>query len=145
MNDDGVFGPWSASRYFTVDTVAPLPPTLVLPVGWASVPATPTFSWLASPTATRYQFEYDESGGNFASPIYTSVELATLTHKPPAMTPGIYTWHVRAKDPAGNWGAWSAVRMIVISPLAPAAPTLTGPANGSIISNSTPTLSWGAL
>ena len=54
---------WSASRYFTVDTAAPAAPALSLPADGASVTAIPTFSWAASLTATRYQFQYDDDGG----------------------------------------------------------------------------------
>jgi hypothetical protein len=144
LNVNSVAGAWSASRSFTIDTTPPIAPVLSAPLNAASVIGTPAFSWLTTLTASKYQFEYDNDA-DFLSPTYTSLEVTTLTHTPPAMALGSYSWHVRAKDAVGNWGAWSTPRTINIVPLAPATPTLISPANGSISQNPAPTLNWGTL
>jgi hypothetical protein len=144
LNVNGVAGAWSAYRSFTVDTTGPVAPTLTAPANAASVNGTPAFSWAAAATATKYQFEYDNDA-DFSSPIYTSADLTTTSHTPPAMAIGTYSWHVRGKDAAGNWGAWSTTRIVSIIPLVPASPTLTSPANGSISQNPAPALNWTAM
>jgi len=138
-------GSWSAYRKLVIDTKPPSPPTLSSPANNASVRGTPTYSWLAPATAVRYQFEYDDDS-DFSSPIYTSSELTTLTHKPPAQALNtLFYWHVRARDTAGNWSEWSAFRSITILPKVPVAPVLTSPADGSITNNVTPTFTWNSV
>jgi len=138
-------GVWSAVRKITIDTKPPLPPVLKAPTNMTSVRGTPTYSWSASTTGYRYQFEYDDNS-DFSSPIYTSPELTTLTHKPPAQALGTFYWHIRVRDLVGNWSAaWSTSRTITILPLIPAAPVLALPANASTTTDNTPTLSWNSV
>ncbi len=115
------------------------------PANGTSVIGTPTFSWKASSSASRYQFEYS----NVDDPethLYQSGELTTLTHKPPAMAatnPSTASyWFVRAKDAAGNWGAWSAASTVTILPPIPAAPVLSAPATGFETDDTFLNLSW---
>ncbi len=139
-------GAWSVVRSFRVDTQAPAPPELSLPGVDASVTGTPTFSWKTSVGATRYQFQYDEDA-NFGSP-YTSAVLTTASHKPPTMSLGTYYWRVIAGDAANNWSAWnsSTVRAVTVTPVSPSGiPALVGPVNGSILLDTTPTVSWKAV
>ncbi|MBA4419690.1 MAG: hypothetical protein C0391_00920, partial [Anaerolinea sp.] len=96
--------------------------------------------------ANAYQFRYDESTG-FASPAYLTSEstpLTLLTHKPtPDMPLGTWYWQVRARDAAGNWGAWpTTYRTITILPPIPVAPVLTSPVNGFSTSDNTPDFLW---
>ena len=140
FNTNSIAGPWSAYRSFTVDITPPAPPILNSPANAASVFGTPSFTWLTTATAALYQFQSDNNA-DFLTPTYSSGPLTTLNHTPPAMTPALYSWHVRARDAAGNWSAWSAPRTITINPLAP--PTLISPTNGSISPNPAPTLNWG--
>jgi hypothetical protein len=108
-------GAWTTARKIIIDTLPPLPPVLRLPANGATVHGTPTFSWLASATATAYQFAYDNDV-DCSSPLYTSPFLSVLSHKPPLMAVGTYNWCVKARDPAGNWSNWSASRSITIIP-----------------------------
>ncbi|MBI5955254.1 MAG: S8 family serine peptidase [Chloroflexi bacterium] len=142
-NTLGTIGPWSAVRSFTVDITAPDSPALSLPADLSTVVGTPTFKWLASATAVKYRFQYDDSSG-FGSPNYTSGELTTASHLPPTMTPGTYYWRVQARDLAGNWSPYSAYFTITINPPTPVAPVLTAPA--AIPTNdNTPTFTWNAV
>ncbi|HMU95132.1 MAG TPA: hypothetical protein PKE43_19175, partial [Anaerolineales bacterium] len=143
-NVNGTAGPWSAYRSFTVDTVAPVAPTLSAPANAASVSGTPAFSWASVATAAKYQFEYDNDA-DFSSPIYNSGDLTTTSHTPPAIVQGVYSWHARAKDAAGNWGAWSTARTVTVFPLVPATPTLTSPAYGTLSRDPAVTLAWAAM
>jgi hypothetical protein len=140
-----VAGPWSTSRSFTVDTIAPLAPVLSTPADGASNVGTPAFSWTAAATATKYEFQYDTDAG-FGAPItYTSIELTTTSHTPPAMALSTFYWHVRAKDPAGNWSPWSTARSITILTTVPVAPALIAPANALVTNDTTPDFSWNTV
>jgi hypothetical protein len=99
-------GKWSPSRSFTVDTSGPSAPALSSPANGISSSRTPTFTWFIVPAAVSYEFQYDNDP-NFTNPDYTASVRGSF-RRPPAMPKGIYYWRVRAKDSAGNWGAWSS-------------------------------------
>lgn len=134
-------GAWSASRKITIDISPPLPPVLKAPADNSAARGTPTFSWNPSASAYRYRFAYDDSP-NCPSPVYTSSELSTTSHKPPAMPLGTFHWCVRARDLAGNWSGWNPPRTVTILPLIPVAPALASPPAGAITSDVTPTFTW---
>ncbi|MBE3039361.1 MAG: hypothetical protein IMZ62_11185 [Chloroflexi bacterium] len=137
-------GAWSLARTITIDTTPPMAPALKLPANLASVRGTPTFSWLAAATANAYQFEYDDNI-NFSSPVYTSGTLATRTHLPPTISLGTYYWHVRARDPIGNWSNWSTARTITILPPIPTAPVLSSPVTTLVTQDTTPDFAWNTV
>jgi hypothetical protein len=147
-NVNGVASSWSSSRYFTVDIVAPLKPVLSAPINGSLPLGTPTFSWKASATASRYQFEYNNASNSDVF-IYRSAELTTLTHKPPTMAatnpPTTFYWFVRAKDAAGNWSGWSDPFTVTIRPLIPTAPLLVIPPSAVVTSDTTPAFMWGSV
>jgi hypothetical protein len=110
-------GSWSSTRTFTIDTTGPLPPTLNSPADGSSTKRTPAFKWLKVTDAAAYEFQYDddldEDDSGFINPIY-AVTIRGIFRRLPAMRPGTYYWHVRAKDAVGNWGDWSAPFTITI-------------------------------
>ncbi len=141
----GERGPWSLVRTITIDTTAPLPPVLSLPVNAAIFRTNPTFSWKTSVSANAYQFAYDNDP-NCPSPLYTSEVLTVLTHIPsPAMDYGDYNWCVKARDPIGNWSNWSVSRTISIREPIPVAPILTSPVTGLVTLDTTPDFVWNAV
>ena len=109
-------GAWSSTRSFTVDTIAPPAPALTAPANYApGIYFTPTFSWGAATGANAYMFEYDNNL-DFGSPEFTSGTLTTRTILPTGMGVGTWYWHVKSRDAAGNWGAWSGYRTLEILP-----------------------------
>ncbi len=105
-------GGWSSTRSFSIDTSGPSAPVLSLPAHNVST-RSPTFRWGTVTGAVLYEFQYDNDS-NLLSPTYTVTTRSTF-RRPPAMGLGTYYWHVRAKDAAGNWGAWSAPFMVNIT------------------------------
>jgi hypothetical protein len=142
-------GLWSVARSFTIDTAGPVAPALTSPLDTTSMIGTPVFKWMASPTATRYRFEYDTSS-SFNSPIgvahYLSGELTSTSYTPPTMALGTYFWHVQAKDAAGNWGPYTGVPFTVTINLpTPVAPVLLNPTNALAVKDTSPTFEWKAV
>jgi hypothetical protein len=115
INGMSVAGPWSAARYFTVDTTPPAVPGLSLPLYNSVVTSVPTYSWAAPTGANRYMLSYD-THADCASPDYTSVELTLNSHKPVSQPYGTFYWCVKARDAAGNWSAWSVPNKLIITP-----------------------------
>ncbi len=140
-------GAWSVARYFTVDTTAPIAPTITAPAdNLRARGAAPLHSWTATVTATQYQLQYDLDGGDFSAPVYDSGAFAGLTRTPGFSTLGNYNWRLRAQDGAGNWGPWTAVRSLEIRiPIPAVAPVQTAPVAGWMTNNSTPHFSWNGV
>lgn len=97
----GLWGPFSSNSFTTLDTSAP------------SAPGTPTFSNITATSATASWsaasdnvgvtgYEWHRTGGSWTS---SSGSPASLTGLSPATT---YTFQVRARDAAGNWGSVSS-------------------------------------
>ncbi len=136
-------GAWSASRNLTVDTTAPLPPTLKLPAADATVIGPPTYSWNTSTGATLYQLGYDAV--SCTNPSVRFAEFSGTSLKPTSQEQGIWFWCVRAKDAAGNWSDWSAGRKVTVNPTIPAAPALIAPINALVTKDDTPDFSWSSV
>jgi hypothetical protein len=137
INSAGNSAGWSAGLNFTI--TGPVPPTMTAPVG-ASVNITPTFTWTASGGATRYDlWVSDLTTGQY--PILRQQNLLTNSYTPAVpLTVGSYTAWVQAYNGTVALGNWSAGSSFTI--VAPAAPTLTGPA--TTITTTTPTFTWTA-
>jgi hypothetical protein len=99
------YGSWSSARIITVDTTGPSAPVLTSPADDAFI-RSGIFRWASVPTAVSYQFQLDDDA-DFSSPVIASIVRGTSRRLPPLPT-GAYFWRVRARDAAGNWGAWSA-------------------------------------
>ena len=144
INSKSVAGPWSAVRYFTVDTAAPPVPVLKTPLDNASSVGVPTFSWNASVGAKWYKLGY--TAGDCASlDPGTFPALTTTSYKPVTQEVGDLHWCVKAGDVAGNWSDWSGSRTVTINPTVPVAPALILPITGAFTNSSTPTLKWKAV
>ncbi len=127
----------SNTNTFTIDTVAPNAPVVILPADGSIVATTtPTFTGTAEANS-KVRLYVDgvlvdsttaDGSGNF------SKVSATLSQ-------GSHTIKATSTDAAGNTSGFSNTNTFTIDTIAPNAPTVATPANGSIISTSTPTFS----
>ncbi|MBU1021139.1 MAG: fibronectin type III domain-containing protein, partial [Candidatus Margulisbacteria bacterium] len=89
---------------FTIDSQGPTAPVLTAPAnGSTTTETTPTFSWQAS-------VDILTGVGSYEITIDTTLvtQGATTTYTPSvALSIGVHTWEVRARDGVGNWGAAS--------------------------------------
>jgi hypothetical protein len=98
---------WSSVRSFTLDTIPPDAPVLVKPSNGSLALKTATFSWQSVLGANAYQFHYMPFGIIAKSTSYTSSVLSGTSIVPSGLkSNGVYSWNVRARDAAGNWGDW---------------------------------------
>jgi CSLREA domain-containing protein len=112
--DGVVFGPWSSTRSFTLDTVAPTnPPNLTAPADDSTATSNrPTFTWGAVTGATRYALYLDD-GVN--PPVTIFYNGSARSYRPAVGLPaGTYFWQVIAYDAAGNASPTSDVRSLTI-------------------------------
>jgi hypothetical protein len=93
---------------FTLDTVAPLTPTLIAPTGGITIATfAPTFSWSSSGgDPARFEINLDEVTTTLNSPL-TSTQLVVAA--------GDHHWRVRAFDAASNASAWSEVAQFQVN------------------------------
>lgn len=129
---------WNAAWTLIIDTVPPTAPSLSSPAN-AATTSTLTFKWAATGGATLYQFQFDEDA-LFGSPNFDTTTAATSVTIG-SQTSAKYYWRVRAKDAAGNWGAW-ATRYYN---LAPVAPILNTPSTTAFTIDTTPYFDWGTV
>ncbi len=114
------------------------PPSQFFPGNGATVTGVPYLQWLPLAYAASYDVQLD-TDDNFSSPITTTTTKMTAWAYAEPLAAGTYYWRVRRNDADNRDGAWSAIRSFV---LAPAAPTLVSPANGSNPSPTTLLLQW---
>lgn len=129
---------------FTIDTTAPSVPSLTTPANNSFV-NTPDFGfdWTdATDTngAVSYVWEGSYSDttnadGGFQS-VLASHNLTVSGVASPGTPDGVYYWHVRAIDAAGNKSAWTSTYKVTVDTIAPAAPVATPPADTYIFAKS---------
>lgn len=119
---------WSAPWKLTIDKVAPATPTHVSPEdGAVSTSANQTlidWSDVTDQNGVKYVYQSSTSSdknsdGSFTNPAYTSGALSTSEIPTPNTPEGVYYWHIKAVDGAGNESAWSDAWMITIDNTAP--------------------------
>lgn len=127
-------GTWVS--FTKVPNVLPPAPTLASPANGATLPSdTPvTFTWNTVSGVTEYFIEWSGTKTGNSGWI-------TATSFNTSLPAGTYSWHVKARNAAGE-SAWSVswTFMLVSDPLTP---TLVSPANGAVLPPSTPiTFTW---
>ena len=133
---------------FTLDTVSPAPPVLLLPEsGDLTNDNTPFFDWTApeGEVVESYRLQVVASGGTFNQPLDIDEPIPGNTTQflvPPgsALVNAVYQWRVIARDAAGN-PATSDTRSFRVDTRTDA-PVLVFPIAGSTVGTQTPTLSW---
>ncbi|MDO9174342.1 MAG: Ig-like domain-containing protein, partial [Actinomycetota bacterium] len=127
-----------ASYTWTIDTTAPIAPTISTPGSdIVTSDTTPAVGGLAEPGSTVRVYEgvtligtaIADGGGNWAlSPG-------------PTLAVGSHALIARATDPAGNVSSDSGPRTIVVDTISPTV-TLSAPANGSTTNSATPAITF---
>jgi large repetitive protein len=143
-NSSGKSDPTPVARTWTVDTVAPAPPTVALAPAYDSgrsstdgVTSDSTPHFVGTAEAGGIASVYD--GGSFLGT--TAVDAAGgWEFQPEALADGPHSITVRAADAAGNltWGTQTLIVSVDTEP--PAAPLLTSPVNGTLTASSMVTL-----
>jgi hypothetical protein len=144
INEYGRAGDWGPSFAFTVDTTPPAVPVLSSPANGFSGRGAPKHVWTKPSSTTLFEFQYDETGGDFSTPSFESGEITVYSYTP-LIDPshlGSFDWRVRGRDAAGNWSEWSAVRTVTILMGLPSKPTLTLPAINTVTNDTTPDFEW---
>lgn len=125
----------------------PAAPALSSPSnGATSVSIPPTVAWAASTGATSYRCQVSTSS-SFGTTVYdTSGLTATSASVTGLSTSTTYYWRVNATNSAGtsDWSSVYSFTTAASSGSAPAAPTLSSPANAATNVSRTPTLVWAA-
>ncbi len=144
---DGAGNPseWTAAWSFTVDATTPPVPVLASPSnGKAITDSTPWVDWsdVTDPSGVHYQIQVDDDSG-FGSPEFSRTWInSSSCVVTTELADGTYYWKVRVVDGAGNAGAWTAARSVVVDTTAPCLPVLSSPKDGRAITDSTPWVDW---
>jgi hypothetical protein len=122
----------------TVDAEPPAVPSLLGPANGAVISdTTPTLAWGASPSPDVAGYRLDWNG--------TVMDVGDVTQfTASVLADGVYTWTVAAYDGLGNTSPYADAWSFTVDTTPPAPPMLVSPANGAVISDTTPTLIWGA-
>jgi len=141
----GHWSSWSSSRTFRVDTEPPTIPSLVSPYNGAETNDSKVYlDWNDSSDSgtgvAYYQVQVDNSS-SFSSPEFDATPSSSNDNTS-SLSDGLYYWHVRARDNAGNPSSWSSSRTFRVDQTGPSDPTLVSPSNGAETKDSTLYLDW---
>jgi CSLREA domain-containing protein len=123
------------------------PVAITLADGVVTRDNTPTFSWGALPVARlgyRLQIANEPT---FADPLVRNPSIGagvTSFTVGNALPDGTYYWRMFGVNEYGS-GPTSPVRTFTIDTVSPSIPTLLSPANGELINDRTPTVTWEAV
>jgi len=134
---------WTSTWTFMVDTVQPATPTLVSPEdNWTDNVMTKTFTWTQPEPNVTYNLQISTTA-SFDQPYHDNSSIADNSYSFTFTAGGTYYWRVRARDAAGNWGAWSEnFELTITAP--PGAPQLNTPENEAYLSENILILGWAA-
>ncbi|MBE2252462.1 MAG: hypothetical protein IAE78_23215, partial [Myxococcus sp.] len=128
-------GPVSAVNTFTVDTVAPVAPTLTQPLSGALLStARPVVSGTAEPGATVVVTIDGVAIGAVVADAMGRFSVTPAT----ALMDGMHTASATARDAGGNVSPSSAPRTFVTDTTPPTAPVIVAPGSGAVSSDATP-------
>jgi len=140
----GVWGKWSTVFSFTVDTVSPASPSLILPVNNSVIRCDSIlFKWACESTDIDF-YEISISGQSYsAAPETLITDIRRNSYSFMVTYPNdTYVWKVRGVDFAGNKGRWSARGRIIIQLAVPKAPDLNDPPDGAVLKDGSPVFKW---
>jgi len=128
---------YSNTNTFTIDTNAPNVPVVASPANGSTISiVTPTYSGTADAN-TKIRIYID----NALADSTTSNASGNWSKVGGSLNQGSHTVKATAVDSAGNASGYSNTNTFTIDSIAPNAPVVTSPANGSTITTETPTYS----
>lgn len=119
---------WTTPWKMTIDMVAPSLPIHVSPADntFTTTAAQTSIDWSDSVDASPVTYQYQSSNsnatnpdGSFTTPAYTSGVLTDSNIPTPGTPEGVYYWHVKATDAAGNSSGWTTPWKITVDNTAP--------------------------
>jgi hypothetical protein len=143
---DGLWGPWSAVWMVTVDTVAPAPPTLLLPANTTTEgTSTPFFDWDDPLEAESYLIQMDRRSDFTGASKVEGTPIDSHFTPGAALADGKWYWRVRSFDAASNKSPWSSVWIVYVDFFTTPVPGLIAPADTLTTNDKTPTFQWQAV
>ncbi|GEM_PF-5387864 len=128
---------YSTTNTFTVDTIVPGDPVVVSPANGSSVgTTTPTFSGTAEANS-KVRIYVD----GVLKDSTTADGSGNWSKASTALSQGSHTIKITATDAAGNTSGYSNTNTFTVDTVAPGAPVVVMPANGSYVTTVTPTFS----
>ena len=139
----GAKSDWSSVWKLTIDMTAPTGLANVSPKSGIVVTTAnqKLIDWTDATDANgpvTYYYESSHSSstkldGSFTTPAYGPVSTGSNSYIASSGTPeGIWYWHVRAKDAAGNYTAWTTPWEIIVDNTAPVV-SITSPSDGDVV------------
>jgi uncharacterized protein (TIGR03382 family) len=132
----------SNTNTFTVDTTPPPAPVVITPANNSITnDNTPTYTGTAVASSTVTVIVNGTSVGTTTADASGNWSFT----QPVALVDGNHTVKATARDAAGNTSPESNTNTFTVDTIAPAAPVVTAPANGSVTNDNTPTYSGTAV
>ena len=150
INGNGVIGPWSAAKSFTLDLLPPAAPSVTAPRGLKDSPTiqvtSPTFTWTVPVRGVKYDLLVNNLTTQTAGVIRQNGLLTTSFASQSPLAQGSYRVWVRAYNAANEVGDWSLPFDFNIDEPTPAVPRITAPVPNSLgyVENANPTFTWTA-
>ncbi|MBN1956203.1 MAG: FG-GAP repeat protein [Anaerolineae bacterium] len=120
----------------TIDAQAPEPPTLISPPDNTLTSTNPlTLTWAPSPSPDVAGYWLQLGWGIYDVGNVTAYNTGVLPDL-------LHAWTVAAYDGVGNTGPYTDTWYFTIDTTPPDPPTLLSPADGALISDTTPTMTW---
>ena len=134
----GNVGAYSATNSFTVDTTPPAAPVLTAPANGSHINNNkPPVSGTAEANSTVKVYIDNVAVGTVSASSGGAWSYTPVT----ALADGSHTFKATATDAAGNVSGSSSTNTVTVDTVAPAAPVVTAPANGSYTNKSKPPVS----
>ncbi|RPJ60323.1 MAG: PKD domain-containing protein, partial [Acidobacteria bacterium] len=122
-NESNNTSTWIQINVLVRDTNPPPVPTLSSPAnGQVFDAGSPYLSWNAVADPENNGVKYDcqvATSSSFSNVVRSQDDAGTGWTVQPALSPGRYYWHVRARDYVGNASAWSSSRYFDYTPPCP--------------------------
>ena len=131
---------------FNVDTLPPNKPTLISPENnKLDNSLSQTFKWTQPPENSlplTYHIQIDNEASFTLPHVHENSAVTDNTYPYTFSTDGTYYWRIRARDNAGNPGAWADNFKLTLDITPPTAPTLALPENNKLDNILSQTFTW---